>query len=185
MRTEVGFYLGTMLLYTVNYLCEGYVLVRGYREQPSASWMLAMAWVLTVALRFFDAGCELFLLPRGFLDLQLRLKGIIESFYSVTFFVLACIRFTGKFVEADRLNLELVKRVQLKTREKTEFVRSMIHNLKTPLFSLSGYVDMAQVTANTDVESTQRYLERINNNVTYVQKLMDRVFLVSQLDEGK
>lgn len=185
IRTEVGFYLGTMLLYTVNYLCEGYVLVRGYREQPSASWMLAMAWVLTVALRFFDAGCELFLLPRGFLDLQLRLKGIIESFYSVTFFVLACIRFTGKFVEADRLNLELEKRVQLKTREKTEFVRSMIHNLKTPLFSLSGYVDMAQVTANTDVESTQRYLERINNNVTYVQKLMDRVFLVSQLDEGK
>ena len=185
MGSETAFYLGTMVVYTVNYLCEGYVIVRECREQPLASLGLALAWSLTVALRFFDAGCELFLLPRGFLDLQLRLKGIIESFYGLAFFFLACVRFTGKFVEADHLNYELEQRVQLKTKEKTEFIRSMIHNLKTPLFSLSGYVDMAQAAVGIDAESTEHCLDRINYNVTYVQQLMDRVFLVSQLDEGK
>lgn len=185
LGTDVPFYLGLMLVYTVCYFCEAHTILKSASSHFSTAAILAVAWAMTVSLRFFDAGCELAFLPQGFLNLQLRLLGIIESFYGLAFFLLACIRFTQKFIEAERLNTYLEEQVQKKTKEKTEFVRSLLHNLKTPLFSLGGYVDMAQAYLYTDPRKAFDSLEKLNRNTEYVQELMERIFLVSQLDEGK
>ncbi len=185
LGTGLPFYLALMFVYIVCYLCEAWVIVKSASDHPGTAAILAVAWSFTVSLRFFDAGCELALLPQGFLDLQLRLRGIIESFYGLAFFLLACLRFAQKFNEAERLNTHLEERIRQKTKEKTEFVRSLLHNLKTPLFSLGGYVDMAQDYLAEEPLKALECLDKLSQNTQYVQELMERIFLVSQLDDNQ
>ncbi|MCI8564746.1 MAG: HAMP domain-containing histidine kinase [Lachnospiraceae bacterium] len=185
LDTGLSFYLALMFVYIVCYLCEAWVILRSVSESPGTAVILAAAWSFTVSLRFFDAGCELSLFPLEFPDLQLRLRGIIESFYGLAFFLLACLRFARKFKEAERLNAHLEEQIRQKTKEKTEFVRSLLHNLKTPLFSLGGYVDMARAYLDSEPPKTLECLDKLSQNTQYVQELMERIFLVSQLDDGK
>ena len=57
----------------------------------------------------------------------------------------------------------------------------MLHNLKTPLFSLTGYSDMAAASLE-DPEQAQHYLAKVSDKAQYVSRLLDRLFLLTQMD---
>lgn len=71
--------------------------------------------------------------------------------------------------------------MQEKTREQSLFIRSMLHNLKTPLFSLTGYADMAADSLAHPADA-QRYLAKVSEKAQYVSHLLDRLFLLMQMD---
>lgn len=142
---------------------------------------LSSAWVLTVVFQlFYTLSCN-GILPAGDVGLKFHIPPLVSCIYLVAFFILACRRFAIKFQEADDLNAHLESIVQEKTREQSLFIRSMLHNLKTPLFSLTGYADMAADSITRPADA-QRYLTKVSEKAQYVSHLLDRLFLLMQMD---
>ena len=75
---------------------------------------------------------------------------------------------------------EIVK----KSRQQTTFIRSMLHNLKTPLFSLSGYSEMALKTIDTQPHTAKQYVQRTHEKAIYAGHMMDQIFFVTQMESG-
>lgn len=142
---------------------------------------LSSAWVLTVVFQIFYTLSYNGVLPAGDVGLKFHIPPIVSCIYLVAFFILACRRFAIKFQEADDLNAHLESLVQEKTREQSLFIRSMLHNLKTPLFSLTGYADMASESLTRPADA-QRYLAKVSEKAQYVSHLLDRLFLLMQMD---
>lgn len=140
------------------------------------------AWLLTTATRSFDLLCELGAIPSGDIDLRIRFRGIISVIYVIAFFLMACKRFAQKFQEADDLNIHLEEEILKKSRQQTTFIRSMLHNLKTPLFSLSGYSEMAIKTIDTKPDMSKQYVQRTHEKAIYAGHMMDQIFFVTQME---
>ena len=172
----------SLVFFAVLYLCY---LVCFLRLSPSLVGernLLLVSWVLTVVLRFFDEFCELGWVPSGDVNLRFRLRGLVSMIFVIAFFVLVGKVFAQKFQEADELNLTLEEKIRQKTRQQTLFVRSMLHNLKTPLFSLSGYSDMALRAVDRDPRQAKQYMEKAREKAIFAGELMDHIFLVTQMD---
>lgn len=174
--------LVTMLFYLVLYTCYLLCFLRMREEAEVERGILLLGWALTVLLRFFDELCELGLIPSGDMNLKLRLRGLGSVVFVVAFFLVVGKRFAQKFQEADDLNEELEAQIRQKTRQQTVFVRSMLHNLKTPLFSLSGYSDMALRSVEKRPEQARQYMEKAREKAIFAGELIDHLFLVTQMD---
>lgn len=173
------------LLYILIYACELTVLLRDNSEMNVYVPVIVFALGLTIALRSYDFLCELGFLGGKFEILRNRFNGIIESFSAVAFFIITCLRFADKFRETDELNITLETQIKEKTEQKTALVRSLLHNLKTPLFTLSGYLDIIEATPAGRDAQTAKYIEKMSGSVDYVCSMLDHVFLLTQLDDGR
>ncbi len=171
-----------MAFFAVLYLCYLLCFLRLPRDELGEKTLLLTAWVLTVVLRFFDEFCELGWIPSGDVNLRFRLRGLVSLLFVVAFFVVVAKRFAQKFQEADELNVHLEERIKENTRRQTLFVRSMLHNLKTPLFSLSGYSDMALRSVDRNPDQARQYMEKAREKALFAGELMDHIFLVTQMD---
>jgi hypothetical protein len=128
------FVINISLFYAVIYICFLICFLQLPDSMALERNIYLFAWILTTATRFFDLSCELGFVPSGDIDLRLRFRGIISVIYVIAFFLLACKRFAQKFQEADDLNVHLEEEIRKKSLQQTTFIRSMLHNLKTPLF---------------------------------------------------
>jgi len=146
--------------------------------------VLLVAWVITTAMRFLELFCDAGLLPGGPLTLQLRLRGLVSVVYIAALTILVCRRFANKFIEADQLNASLEKQVEEKSRENLKFVRSMLHNMKTPMFSLSGYSDIAYDAVADDPDRARLYITKLKDKAIYLSHLMDDISLVTRMNSG-
>ena len=171
-----------IVFYVVLYLCYLVCFLRLPETALGERNLLLAAWVLTVTLRLFDELCELGLIPSGDVNLYIRLRGVVSIIFVIAFFAVVGKIFARKFQEADELNVDLENKIRQKTRQQTLFVRSMLHNLKTPLFSLSGYSDMALRSVDRNPEQARQYMEKAREKAIFAGELMDHIFLVTQMD---
>ncbi len=181
-RDSVRAALAGMVFFAVLYLCYLICFLRLPAEHIGDRSLLLASWIITVVLRFFDEFCEIGWIPSGDVNLRFRLRGLASLVFVAAFFVLAGKRFAQKFQEADDLNVHLEERIREKTRQQTLFVRSMLHNLKTPLFSLSGYSDMALSCIDRNPAQARQYMEKAREKAIFAGELMDHIFLVTQMD---
>lgn len=187
-------------------LVECMIIIRGTYREENVSIILMLGAIGTIAFRTFNAGCGMNLIPHGNVDLLLRLGGVVVSFYAIAFTVVINGIFAHKFTEAEvlaarlqNMNTDLQNTVderlkELKTayslletekNQKDTFVTSMVHNLKTPLFSLGGYADMARDSMNSDPQKTRHFLDLISSNADYVSTLVNTLFLALRLENGR
>lgn len=178
------FVISISLFYTVIYICFLICFLQLPDTMLLERNIYLFAWILTTATRFFDLSCELGFVPSGDIDLRLRFRGIISVIYVIAFFLLACKRFAQKFQEADDLNVHLEEEIRKKSLQQTTFIRSMLHNLKTPLFSLSGYSEMAVKTMDTQPVIAKQYIQRTHEKAIYAGHMMDQIFFVTQMESG-
>ncbi|MBS1530580.1 MAG: PAS domain S-box protein [Bacteroidetes bacterium] len=69
---------------------------------------------------------------------------------------------------------------------KDEFIGVASHELKTPLTSLKGYLQlMAAHTKNELAPQTKNYLDRANNSIYKLQHLVDDLLDVSKINAGR
>lgn len=59
------------------------------------------------------------------------------------------------------------------------------HDLKTPISSIQGLVEMIRDGQISSPDKVQRYLQIIDSNVHYINRLVDDLFLFSKLDMEK
>ena len=180
-----GRFYFSLMYYLVLYVCQ-ILCIQKDRDLPELEQhILSMGWVFTVVLQMFYLFSTERIIPPGDVGLQFHFPPIISSFYPIAFFVVACRRFAIKFQEADDLNAHLEAAIEEKTKEQTAFIRSMLHNLKTPLFSLVGYSDMAAESVNTDPAGAGRYLAKVSDKAQYVSGMLDHIFLLTQMDANQ
>ena len=174
--------VSSIIFFSVVYLGFLICFLRFPDEAVVEKMLLNISWVFTVVLRMFDEFCELGLIPVGDINLKYRLRGLVSVIFILAFFVVAGKRFAQKFQEADDLNVHLEEEIKKKAQQQTLFVRSMLHNLKTPLFSLGGYSDMALSSVEKDPERAIAYMKKAREKAIFAGELMDHIFLVTQME---
>lgn len=206
-------YLASQLFILFIHTAEFIILVRGCRSRFSTCAVLMTALSITAALRVSDLLYTCGLVTHGMIEASLKLQGITEVFFALAFVIVINLKFAGKYSEADLLtvsleeaNQNLEHKVSLRTEEltarnaelsqaykqlndmqlqKNEFMTNIIHNLKTPLFSLYGYADMAMEELEDAPELARKHLEEINKNTNYARQLIENLFLCMRLEDGK
>lgn len=68
---------------------------------------------------------------------------------------------------------------------RKEFLGNLSHELKTPLFSIQGYVETLINGGVDDLNIRDKYLERINLSVERMQNLVEDLDMISHLEKGE
>ena len=84
----------------------------------------------------------------------------------------------AKLLESEKLKLEYEE-------NRKTLIANISHDLKTPITSIQGYIEA--ITDGNDItpENLNKYLKIIYSNSTYINKLIDDLFLFSKLDMQK
>lgn len=64
-------------------------------------------------------------------------------------------------------------------------IANISHDLKTPITSVNGYVEAILDGVANSPETINSYLKTIHNNIDYINRLIDDLFLFSKLDMQK
>ncbi|MGB8453068.1 MAG: HAMP domain-containing sensor histidine kinase [Anaerocolumna sp.] len=70
-------------------------------------------------------------------------------------------------------------------RNRKALIANISHDLKTPITSIQGYAEMITGSVPMETEQIARYLKIIYNNATYMNRLIEDLFLFSKLDMQK
>lgn len=68
---------------------------------------------------------------------------------------------------------------------RKELIANISHDLKTPITSINGYIEALVDGVVTSPDKVNNYLRVIYNNTTYMNNLIDDLFLFSKLDMQK
>lgn len=84
----------------------------------------------------------------------------------------------------------LQRKVEIETLQKNEifrkeFLQNLSHELKTPIFSIQGYVDTLLNGALYNNEVNTQFLERAARNVDRLVNLVDDLDAISKLESGE
>ncbi|HXB05946.1 MAG TPA: HAMP domain-containing sensor histidine kinase [Puia sp.] len=81
---------------------------------------------------------------------------------------------------------EELRQTRLLDEKKNEFISIASHELKTPLTSILAFTKLALKTgAAGDSTKTQRYLEKIDNQVNKLHRLILQLLDISRIESGK
>lgn len=86
-----------------------------------------------------------------------------------------------KFAETKRLEIENLKAQEVFRRE---FIGNLSHELKTPLFTVQGYIDILEDGAWSDTELLKKYLHRASKGVQRLINITNDLDLITKLETG-
>jgi signal transduction histidine kinase len=86
---------------------------------------------------------------------------------------------------ADRLEA-MIERLRQSDGFKRQLIANISHDLRTPLASVRGYAETLVASGDRiDREERRRFLEIISTNVDHLERLIQHLFTLSQLDSGQ
>lgn len=194
------------LLTTAGYCLELVVFARAYSRSSKGALALIFSCISALSMWGFIRLHQTALPLSGMAVTQWGVAGILQTVYMLGFLIAISGKFAQKFEEADILSHELEqanegleRSVAEKTRElqisyahlqdtqkqRDEFVANIAHNLKTPLFSLTGYADMLKSEVRTSPEKAYVRAEKISLNASYIKSMLDNLFLSMRLEDSK
>lgn len=86
-----------------------------------------------------------------------------------------------KFAETKRLEIETLKAQEIFRRE---FIGNLSHELKTPLFTVQGYIETLQDGASENKDLLVKYLDRADNGVQRLISITTDLDLITKLETG-
>jgi len=87
-------------------------------------------------------------------------------------------KMADKLHESEKTNLEYED-------NRKNLIANISHDLKTPITSIQGYIEMIMDNDLVQPDKINQYLKTIYNNTNYMNKLIDDLFLFSKLDIDK
>ena len=80
------------------------------------------------------------------------------------------------------INIEdITQKVKLENM-RSDFVANVSHELKTPLTSISGFVETLRLNENIDTETRNRFLGIIESESDRLKRLIDDILLLSFIE---
>ena len=86
-----------------------------------------------------------------------------------------------KFAEDKRLEIEML---QIREEYRREFLGNVSHELKTPLFTVQGYILTLLEGAVKDKSVRDKYLKRANKGVERLIDVVKDLDMISKLESG-
>jgi len=86
-----------------------------------------------------------------------------------------------KYTETKRLEIETLKAQE---EFRREFIGNLAHELKTPLFTVQGYIETLRDGAAEEPELLERYLNRANKGVQRLINISKDLDLITKLETG-
>lgn len=88
----------------------------------------------------------------------------------------------NKMVEQLKTSIEYERNA---ARDKEELITSVSHDLRTPLTSILGYLELIVNTKYTNEEELKKYIDIAYNKSQRLKKLIDELFEFTQIDYNK
>jgi signal transduction histidine kinase len=165
---------------------------------PEAS-ILLLGCTIAMGSEIFYALLYLGLIPQGVVDVQIVPAQYSRFVYLAAFSIVTCQKFAGKFSEADILAANLERKVKEQTKElresrehlimiqekRQQFMTDVVHNLRSPLFAMGGYIDLLRDEWKDPEKEREKYIDLIDKKIEYVSHMVDDMFLISRLEDGK
>ena len=77
-----------------------------------------------------------------------------------------------------------IKALKLKEQYRKEFIGNVAHELKTPIFTIQGYISNLLDGAMNDKELLNKYLKRTDNSVERLSYIIKDLDLITQLESS-
>ena len=113
-------------------------------------------------------------IARGNYDIEIP----IDTTSEITSLIKAFNEMAQKLKESELLQAEYED-------NRKSLVANISHDLKTPITSIQGYIEVITETTEMSREKLERYLKIIHSNSLYMNRLIDDLFLFSKLDMQK
>jgi signal transduction histidine kinase len=180
-----------------TYLLVGVPIIRSNQTQGAVLLFASMDTVLSsvhgISSTLYLAGFGAVLLALGFTnflskrlskplkDMEIATKQISEGNLNVRLKLKSEdeLGHLSKSINDMALSLEQIQ------RQRKEFFANIAHELKTPITYLSGYADVLKKGLYHTKEEEQRYLSIIQEESNRLTKLINDLFDLAILDEGK
>ncbi|CAM3459541.1 sensor histidine kinase [Zobellia roscoffensis] len=183
-------------------------LRRSYRFALRSSFMIALAFVslLALFLHLFNAFdwvvliiSLLLLFPIAFIVLQIRIERFIyrriKKIYDdvamletssivsgpITTDMKTLTEEIGKFAQDKRIEIDTLK---IREEYRKDFLGNVSHELKTPLFTVQGYIETLLDGAIDDKNVRRKYLQRANKGVDRLIYIVKDLDLITKLEVG-
>lgn len=91
-------------------------------------------------------------------------------------------RRVGEFAENKKLEIQALK---IRENYRREFIGNISHELKTPLFTIEGYIESLLDGAINDEKRRINYLERANKAVERLIFIVEDLDMISKLESGE
>lgn len=189
---------------------EGGIIMRGYFQSRRNCTVMMVGFWIYMSLRIFGRLLFLKIVPAGVTDIVYYPWQYGHLAYIAAYAVAINGIFAHKFHEADalsvrleKINSELEPIVAEKTRElkdsneklqqalealmqaqtrKREFMSNLIHNLRSPIFSLSGQLEILSAQARQGIYNPQK-VEHLQQKTDHLKRMVDHLFLMTKLDD--
>ena len=86
-----------------------------------------------------------------------------------------------EFAKNKKIEIEALK---LKEQYRKEFIGNVAHELKTPIFTIQGYISNLLDGAMDDKELLNKYLKRTDNSVERLSYIIKDLDLITQLESS-
>ncbi len=147
---------------------------------------------------YYVLGCQLTLLMVSFLIIQTRIENFIltkvKSLYqdllptgiplnedSLQKDVISITQSLQEFAKESKLEIELLKD---KENYRREFIGNLAHELKTPLFTVQGFIFTLLDNDVTDEKTIKKYLKKAANGVDRLGFIIKDLDLITQFETG-
>jgi len=185
--------------YKLYMLLQLWILYKGVLIGIPEATIILLGCSIAIGTEIFYALLNIGIIPQGVIDVQIMPAQYFRFAYIVAFVVATCMKFAGKFVEADNLAANLEQKVNDQTKElsaskeciitvqkkKQQFMTDVVHNLRSPLFALGGYIDLIRDGLKNPTEEQEKYIDLIDKKVEYVSHMVDDMFFIYRMEDGK
>lgn len=178
---------------------EAVLILRGVMKGVQGGRILLAGWSVYAGMEIFYRLLHLGVIEQGIVDVLIRPTQYAHMAYLIAFAAAVLGKFAGKFSEAEEMAVSLEQKVLEQTkqlREKNEriiaeqnqrqqFLTDIVHNLRNPLFALGGYMELLQSLMDKPSDEQSKYLELIEDKLTYLNGMVDDMLLFNRLENGK
>jgi two-component system, OmpR family, sensor histidine kinase VanS len=161
-------------------------------EGGATKGMIAMVTVIAIAVGIILFMVYFLLLTRKFAVYIERIAGGITAISSGNFDTRITIDNDDEFaLIADRINQmggdirRIIENERKSENTKNQLITSVAHDLRTPLTSIIGYLDLVQGENNINMEVKKHYVEIAYTKSKRLEKLIEDLFAYTKFSSGE
>lgn len=121
-------------------------------------------------------------------SLSSGMQRIAEGDLNTTVEILGCDEFASIARNMNQMTEEikiLMERERISERSKNDLITSVAHDLRTPLTSVIGYLELIKRKPEMDAETKEKYLDVAYSKAKHLQKLIEDLFGYTKMNHNE
>ncbi len=185
--------------YLLYMLIQAWILGKGVLHGVAEAPIIMAGCMLALGNELFYRLLYAGRVPQGVVDMQIMPAQYMRFAYIAAFALATCMKYGHKFCEADQLSVSLEKKVAEQTetlrqanetlvqaqKNRQRFLTDIVHNMRSPLFAMGGYLDLLRDAIDSPSEEQEKYLDMLDRKAEFMGKMTEDMFLIYRLEDGQ